>query len=175
MKRLFIALIFISFITSCYCPNEDRYYVPDTIEENYFFYKIPSFKAVKEIQVINAEPDKEKELGEYRHKWKVNLHDWTNISVDLFSEVLRQRGAHISDLAVKKVSLAVTNVHVRWGFSKINCSVDLNVKLGDDYWQVFHSEYIAKDLYDSCNGALLSAIASAFSDRNVLSYISSGK
>ena len=170
-----IFIIFLIVIIGCACPNEKRYYIPDILKTKPVFYPIPTFESVDKINVINAQSKKKDKLGHYRHYWDADLNKWTDCAVSLVSDFLKQRGAKITTGSNKRLALSVTNVDVSWGFSQITCSMNLDMELGNGYWKSFHSTYTSRDLYDSCNGALISAVSSMFFDNNFLAYVSKEK
>ena len=61
--------------------------------------------------------------------------------------------------------LSVDHVSLSWPFWNVGCRLNLNVRIADEYMRNFQVEYISKDLYTSCDGALSDAVAKMFMPR----------
>ncbi len=166
-----LSIIFLVMVFGCASPNAKRFYIPDILKTKPVRLAAPPFKAVDDIWVLNVQKKKKIKIGEYTHKWEANLYKWTDCAVELFSEILKERGAVIKDSSSHLVKMAVTDVDVDWGFSEIDCTVKLHVETGNSYKKTVVKKYFSRDLYDSCNGALRSAVSSLFEDKNILAYV----
>lgn len=150
-----------------------RYYVPRPIPMDPENFK-SDCRLVKNINIVNEDDSsktKTSRIGQYTHKWDVDLQNWSETASNLVRSEFKKRGVAVTDKASTVLKLSVTRAELVWKFWKIRSMLTLRVTTGSGYAAGYDVVNESIDLYDSVDGAVTKAVTAMFLDKNILNYL----
>ncbi len=134
---------------------------------------IPSIRGKNPITLINNQEDSNKFIigNSVGKNFKGNLNQFTDVAIQTLQRELSNRGIIIESNAVKKISIAVRNVHFTIGLSS-SCVSKIVIETEDG----INTEYEGYDSHSwmvqpAINGSLNHAIVNMLNDPKFIKYI----
>ncbi|MEO0249166.1 MAG: thrombospondin type 3 repeat-containing protein, partial [candidate division WOR-3 bacterium] len=103
-------------------------------------------------------------------RFETPAQEWRD-KLPAIQTALEKEGVQLTSRAPRILQLAVTGASLEWNSGEIGCTLSLRAITGDGDILDFKGTNRARDLYDSCNGAITKQVAAMFNDDRVRVYL----
>jgi len=165
MNCIYIMIIF-AVLTGCsktILVNPELQYVnpPDRITNG-------SLKSKIDL-INNQQSNKAKYFSDFTiHKLEGNMHEWTDQVVQLAKHELEQRGALVTENAVKKMYFSFEGTELELGSFVYICKGTLKVKTSSGYESKYSvSNRTPGTVNRACGGAITLSVIDLLNDKNI--------
>jgi hypothetical protein len=135
---------------------------------------VPEFRGIQPVALVNVQTSKENvNAGSASMvKYTANLHQVTDVAIQVLETELEKRNMDISEDADKQLRLAIQDVTIVYGFASYRCIMHLEAETGDGYMHDFEGNNVSGHNPErACGGAVLRAVAAMLNDDTILAYL----